>query len=124
MTLLEAHRGLAGLRAAGEPQRAAWLRRILVHNLADELHRVGAGKRDVTREHSLDAALEQSSARLEAFLAAHQSSPNGHAVRERAEFENLPVEKRVGWVKLWAEVRDLRDATAAQEAAPPPRPAK
>jgi eukaryotic-like serine/threonine-protein kinase len=45
------------------------------------------------------------------------------SVREKAELENLPAEERVGWEKLWAEVRALRDATAAPEAAPP-RPSK
>jgi tetratricopeptide (TPR) repeat protein len=46
------------------------------------------------------------------------------SVREKAELENLPVEERAAWVKLWAEVRDLRDATASPKGAPQPRPAK
>jgi tetratricopeptide (TPR) repeat protein len=45
------------------------------------------------------------------------------SVREPAELEKLPVEERASWVKLWAEVRDLRDATATPKDAPP-RPAK
>jgi RNA polymerase sigma-70 factor (ECF subfamily) len=72
MTLFEAHRSRAGLRAQ-EP--SAWLRRILVHNLTDELRKLGAGKRGGGRERSLEQALSESSSRLEALLAADQSSP-------------------------------------------------
>jgi RNA polymerase sigma-70 factor (ECF subfamily) len=81
-TLLEAHQGLARqpdrLRTEGET--TAWLRSILSHNLADVLRKLGARKRDVHRERSLDAALDQSAERLEQWLAAEQSSPSQHAV--------------------------------------------
>jgi RNA polymerase sigma-70 factor (ECF subfamily) len=76
MTLLEAHQSLGQLRGSSEAQKIAWLRRILVHNLADEPRKLGADKRDVNRERSLEAALAVSSSRLEAFLAAEQSSPS------------------------------------------------
>jgi len=59
---------------------AAWLRRILACNLADALRALKRGKRDVGRERSLDAALAESSARLEAWLAAEQSSPSQQAM--------------------------------------------
>jgi RNA polymerase sigma-70 factor (ECF subfamily) len=62
--------------------RAAWLRRALANNLADELRRRAAGKRDAARQRSLEAELDQSSARLGEFLAADQSSPSAHAQRE------------------------------------------
>jgi tetratricopeptide (TPR) repeat protein len=45
-------------------------------------------------------------------------------VREPGELEKLPLDERVSWVKLWTAVRDLRDATAPAETAPPPRPVK
>src|SRR5436309_6663416 len=79
--LLEAHRGLGQFRGRTEAQTAAWLRQILRHNLADELRRHGARKRDVALERSLDAALEQSASRLEGWLAADQSSPSAVAIR-------------------------------------------
>ena len=46
---------------------AAWLRRILLNNLADEIRKHGARKRDLGRERSLDAALEESASRMEAW---------------------------------------------------------
>lgn len=79
-TLLEAHRGLDGFRGRGEPELAAWLRRILARNLADEFRRLGAGKRDVARERSLEEAVDRSSADMAAWLAAAQSSPSRQAV--------------------------------------------
>jgi RNA polymerase sigma-70 factor (ECF subfamily) len=80
-TLLEAARAWGELRAHNEAQKAAWLRKVLAHNLADEVRKLGAGKRDRARERSLDAAVEESSARLGACLAAAQSSPSQRAVR-------------------------------------------
>jgi RNA polymerase sigma-70 factor (ECF subfamily) len=82
ITLLEAHRGMSQLHGRSETQRAAWLRRILVNNLADEIRKLATGKRDIGRERSLEAALDESSSRLEAFLAAEQSSPSERADRE------------------------------------------
>ncbi len=82
VSLVEAHRAAAHLRAETETQRAAWLRRILINNLADEVRKLTAGKRDVHRERSLEAALEQSSSRFEAFLAAEQSSPSERVDRD------------------------------------------
>ncbi len=84
-TLLDAHRKHDQFRGQTEAEKAAWLRQILAHNLVDALRAFGRAKRDVAREHSLEAALEQSSVRLEAWLAAEQSSPSQKAQRhERA----------------------------------------
>jgi RNA polymerase sigma-70 factor (ECF subfamily) len=80
-TLLEAAQALGQLRARDEAQKAAWLRKILANNLADEIRKLGTGKRDLARERSLQAAVEESSARLEAWLAAEQSSPSHQAMR-------------------------------------------
>jgi RNA polymerase sigma-70 factor (ECF subfamily) len=75
-TLLDAHRKQDQFRGRTEAERAAWLRQILARNLLDALRAFGRAKRDVAREHSLEAALDQSSQRLEAWLAAEQSSPS------------------------------------------------
>jgi RNA polymerase sigma-70 factor, ECF subfamily len=63
-----------------DARRAAWLRTILARVMIDAVRkygRPGGGE----RERSLAAALERSSARLEAFLAADLTSPSGRAVR-------------------------------------------
>src|SRR5205807_10273114 len=82
VTLLEAHQAQDQLRGQSEAQRTAWLRRIFVNNLADELRKLAADKRDVTRERSLEAALQESSSRLQAMLAADQSSPSERVERQ------------------------------------------
>jgi RNA polymerase sigma-70 factor (ECF subfamily) len=81
--LLRAHEKRAQFRGEG-PELAAWLRRILASTLADVAREFGAGKRDVGLEQSLEAALRQSSARLEGVLQAAPSSPSEHAVRQEA----------------------------------------
>jgi RNA polymerase sigma-70 factor (ECF subfamily) len=85
LTLLEAHRDLPQFRGSGAGAQAAWLRQILARNLANVVRDFGRGKRDVHRERSLQAALDESAASLEGWLAAEQSSPSQHAERhERA----------------------------------------
>ena len=73
-TLLDAHR--APPRDRTEAQTAAWLKAILLHNLADEARRRGAVKRDEARVRPLGVpegrALE---------LVADQSSPSRRAIR-------------------------------------------
>src|SRR5437764_818388 len=80
-TLLEAHQALDQLAHWDEPQKRAWLRKVLAHNLTDEARKLRTAGRDVLREQRLEAALEQSSARIEAWLAADQSSPSQQAMR-------------------------------------------
>ena len=80
-TLLDAHRDRDQFRGGTEAEMAAWLRRLLACNLADAVRLLGRAKRDAARERSLDAAIEASSARLEAWLAAEQSSPSERAER-------------------------------------------
>jgi RNA polymerase sigma-70 factor (ECF subfamily) len=81
-TMFEAHQGLAKKKPLDTDHLAAWLRRILAHNLADEIRKLKTHKREVGRERSLEAALQQSSHRLEAWLAADQSSPSANLQRQ------------------------------------------
>ena len=57
------------------------MRRLLSNNLADEIRKARADKRNIARERSLEAAMDASSSRLEAFLVADQSSPEGRLER-------------------------------------------
>lgn len=76
-TLLEAHQERGFLLGLTEAQLTAWLRRALANNLTDEVRKLGTAARDINRVQSLD----ESSARLEAWLAADQSSPEERAER-------------------------------------------
>jgi RNA polymerase sigma-70 factor (ECF subfamily) len=81
-TLLDAHRKRAQFRGGTEAEMAGWLRQMLACRLADALRALHRDKRDVDREQSLQVALDQSSARLEAFLAAEATSPSQRVERQ------------------------------------------
>jgi RNA polymerase sigma-70 factor (ECF subfamily) len=99
-TLLEAHQAMDQLQQWDEPRQLAWLRRALANNLTDEVRKLGTVARDVGRERSLEAELEQSSVRLETWLASEESSPPQRAMRNEqllhlAEaLERLPDDQR------------------------------
>src|SRR5262245_55624620 len=59
-TLLEAHRDAAQFRGRTAAERAAWLRKVLARNLANAVRDHTRGKRDVARERSLQAGLDES----------------------------------------------------------------
>lgn len=80
-TLLHAHRAKAQFRGTGPAELAGWLRQILARNLAHTARDFRRAKRDVARERSLEASLTASSARLELWLAAEQSTPDQKAER-------------------------------------------
>jgi RNA polymerase sigma-70 factor (ECF subfamily) len=81
-TLLEAYRKQAQFRGTSDAELAGWLRQALAHCIADALRAFGRAKRDLALEHSLEAALDESSARLAAVLAADQSSPSQRAAHQ------------------------------------------
>lgn len=80
LTLLKAHTQWerVGHRPAGEVR--AWLRTILANTLIDMARKYVY--QPVEQGQSLEAALEQSSARLEGWLAADESSPSGRAMNQ------------------------------------------
>jgi RNA polymerase sigma-70 factor (ECF subfamily) len=77
-TLVKAHQNAEQFRGETEGERAAWLRRILANALTDAARKfrfeTGLGQ-------SLEQALNESSARLEAWLAKDQESPSEQADR-------------------------------------------
>ncbi len=81
-TLLEAYQARDQFRGKSEAELAAWLRRILAHNLADVVRRYGAGARDVALERSLEDSLAESASRLNVWLADERSSPTHQVVRQ------------------------------------------
>ena len=84
-TLLLAHAARPQFRGHSAEELAAWLRQILTRTLANTLRSFGQAKRDVGAERSLDVDLDASSSRLDAWLAADQTSPSEAAgAHERA----------------------------------------
>lgn len=80
-TLLKAYQRLDQFRGNTENEFSAWLRKILSNNLIDAMRQFGAEMRELGPKRSLELAMEQSSVRLEAWLAADGSSPSEQAVR-------------------------------------------
>ena len=79
-TLLEAWKDWDEFRGTEEPQRLAWLRQILAHQLAHlARHYAGTQKRDVSREVSLQNSLARSSDRLTRMLPADLTTPSVQA---------------------------------------------
>jgi RNA polymerase sigma-70 factor (ECF subfamily) len=117
-TLLEAFQARARLAGLGEAQMAAWLRGALTNNLADEIRKLSAGKRDLGRERSLETDLEQSASRLNTFLAAQQPSPSQHAQHDEQllllarALQELPRAQQQA-----VELHHLQGLTLAQTAA-------
>jgi RNA polymerase sigma-70 factor (ECF subfamily) len=75
-TLVKAQQALGQFRGSSEGELVAWVRRILANTLIDAARKLG---REVGRQRSLEDALADSSARLEAWLADSQASPSEQA---------------------------------------------
>jgi RNA polymerase sigma-70 factor (ECF subfamily) len=116
--LLEAHRQRLQFQGTTTGQRLAWLRRILAGTLTDALRNLGRAKRDVARERSLEAALEQSAERLEAWVVADQSSPSQRADRNEqltrlaAALATLPEAQRTALVLRYCQGYTVADISA------------
>jgi len=81
-TLLRAHEKRDQFRGHSEGELIAWLRQILANQLAEAVRRFSAEARDLAREQSIRAQLDESAVRMENWLAAEQSSPSQRVMRE------------------------------------------
>jgi RNA polymerase sigma-70 factor (ECF subfamily) len=110
-TLVKAHQHRDQFRGQTAAEQAGWLRRILVNTLVDAARKFG---RELDREMPLEQQVHDSSARLEAFLAADQSTPSEAAVRQEQLLRiaralgRLPDDQRTA-----IELHHLRDQAVA-----------
>jgi RNA polymerase sigma-70 factor (ECF subfamily) len=107
-TLIKAHQNVQQLRGQTSREQVGWLRRILANTLIDAARKY---HRELSLQQGLEQAIEESSARLENWLAAEQSSPSEVAMRQErlmhlaAALEQLPEDQRQA-----VELHHLRDA--------------
>jgi len=100
-TLCRAHQKVSQFRGQTEGELAAWLRSILLNHLAEALRKMGAVETRNIQESALARSLEQSSARLEEWLAADHSSPSQQAIQQEellrlsGALAQLPENQRV-----------------------------
>jgi RNA polymerase sigma-70 factor, ECF subfamily len=95
-TLMEAWKGWENFRGSEEPQRLAWLRQILAHQLAHlARHYAGTAKRDVAREISIEHTLNHSAQRLDALLPGSDASPSAAAVDNERRLQLAEVLERL-----------------------------
>jgi RNA polymerase sigma-70 factor, ECF subfamily len=118
LTLLHAHEKEHQFRGQSEAEQVAWLRAILANQMAETSRRYGRQRRDIEREQVLSLALDQSSARLAAWLVADGSSPSQHVMRQEQllaladALAELPAEQRQA-----VELHHLQGFSLAETAA-------
>jgi len=114
-TLVKAHENAEQFRGRTEAERAGWLRRILANILIDALRKF---QREIDLQRDFARCFDESSARLEAWLAAEQSSPSEAAARQEQlqtlarALARLPEDQRVA-----VELHHLGDASVSEIAA-------
>jgi RNA polymerase sigma-70 factor (ECF subfamily) len=117
-TLLRAHTALSDLRDRSPGAMRAWLRRILVHELADAVRRARRAKRDAARERPIAGAPDASGDALASVLAASQPSPSQDLMRRERGFaladalRELPEAQRRAVVGKHFENRPLKEMAA------------
>lgn len=113
-TLAKAQQHLAQFRGQSDAELAAWLRRILANTLIDVLRKF---QRELRLERSLLDALDESSAKLEGWLADPSLSPGDRALRSEQMLRlaqalaRLPDDQREA-----IELRYLKEYTPAEVA--------
>jgi RNA polymerase sigma-70 factor (ECF subfamily) len=114
-TLVKAYQGRDQFRGQTVGEEIVWLRRILTNTLIDAVRKF---QPELALEQHLGQAIDDSSARLEAWLAADQSSPSEIAVRQEQLLElaralaQLPDDQREA-----VELHHLHGCSVAEIAA-------
>jgi RNA polymerase sigma-70 factor (ECF subfamily) len=80
-TFLKAHREFGQFAGRSEPELVAWLRRILVRSLANQVKHHRRQARDHQRQESLELLLDRSSLTIQQALASSVGSPSEQASR-------------------------------------------
>jgi RNA polymerase sigma-70 factor (ECF subfamily) len=97
-TLLKAHEKQEQFRGKSDAERAAWLRAILANQIADAMRKFR--RQQGACERSVEEALDSSSARLDAWLAAESGSPSHGVLKQERLIEmaeamsRLPADQR------------------------------
>ena len=90
-TFLAAHIGIESMPMSEDNEEILmWLITILKNELKDLRRRYYSQKRDLKKENSVDAAIDQSILGIEAMVPAMQTTPSGAAVRNE-EIAKLAV---------------------------------
>jgi RNA polymerase sigma-70 factor, ECF subfamily len=113
-TLVKAHQNLDQFRGTSDGELAAWLRRILANSMIDAARKY---QRELSVAQPLAETLDESSARLEAWLAADQPSPSAQVDRQERllglaqALAGLPEEQRQA-----VELHHLKDCSVVDVA--------
>jgi RNA polymerase sigma-70 factor (ECF subfamily) len=117
-TLLRAYHARGTFRGSDQGQRVAWLRQILMRTILHAIRDARCAKRDIAREQPLDGILDQSSQRVEQWLAAEQASPS-QALQQAEELlriadavYRLPDAERVAVIGFYWQRATLAEISA------------
>ncbi len=114
-TVLRAHERSDQFRGNTEAEWLGWLRAIQANVMAGLLRRYSAGVRNLGRERSLQAGLEESASRLEHWLAVDQTSPSQRVSRhEQAVCLALALAKLPDDQREAVELHHLHGLTVAE----------
>ncbi len=118
-TLLNAHRAAGQFHGQTLEQQTAWLRQIFANTLVNAVREFTSAGRDVALERSLQASLDESSLRLEAWLSSDHTPPaetaerNEEFLRLADRLAELPEVQREVLLKRYCEGCSL--ATIAEQ---------
>jgi RNA polymerase sigma-70 factor (subfamily 1) len=94
-SMVKALQNIDQFQGDAEPQFLRWLHAILVNTARDQLDLDRAAKRNRDREVSLEGAVADSSACLEKWIAADQSTPEQQAQRRERVLAALEAVKQL-----------------------------